>query len=183
MNMPASDVLKTNSLSPNNFSHLEFNTRDLKPQLEYFSDVLGMPLVSIRWADKTESSVRAMLKLNEHAMISFLCTLRTPSEVELGVTHSENPGDATTTGTVQHTALNVDSIEDLLAIRDRIRSRGVHCVGPMDHGFCQSIYFLGPDSLALEVATLTTDDMTQWIDPNVAEAIGLSAEEMIKLGR
>ncbi len=183
MNMPVSDTPNTNSLSPNNFSHLEFNTRDLKSQLEYFSDVLGMPLVSIRWADKAESSVRAILKLNEHSMISFLCTLRTPGDVELGVTHSKNPADATTTGTVQHTALNVDSVEDLLAIRDRIRSRGVHCVGPMDHGFCQSIYFLGPDGLALEVAVLTTDDMTQWIDPSVAEAIGLTTEEMKQLGR
>lgn len=169
--------------SPTNFSNVDFNTNDLKPVLEYFSEVLGMPLVAIRWADKAEGSVRAYLRLNDETMLSFLYTRKTPDEVELGVTHSENAGDPTTTGTVQHIAFNVDTVEDLLAMRDRIRSCGVHCVGPMDHGFCQSIYFLGPDSMTLEVSTLTTDDITQWIDPGVAEAIGLTAEEMVKLGQ
>lgn len=171
------------AVAPNNFSNLDVNTRDLKPVLEYFATVLGMPLISIRWADKDQGSVRAFMKLNDQSMMSFLYTKKTPEDVELGVTHSENAGDPTTTGTIQHTALNVDSVEDLIAIRDRIRAHNVHCVGPLDHGFCQSIYFLGPDSMALEVATLTTDDMTQWIVPSVIEAIGLTEEELKQLGQ
>lgn len=167
--------------SPTNFSNLDFNTTDLKPVLEYFAEVLALSLVAIRWADKAEGSVRAYMRLNDQTMLSFLYTRKTPDDIELGVTHSENAGDPTTTGTVQHVAFNVDTVEDMLAMRDRIRSRGVHCVGPMDHGFCQSIYFLGPDSMTLEISTLTTDDITQWIDPSVAQAIGLTADEMVQL--
>jgi catechol 2,3-dioxygenase-like lactoylglutathione lyase family enzyme len=166
------------SIGLNDYSHVEFNTRDMKSTLEYFSDVLGLPLISIQWADHAKASVRAFMQLNQDAMISFLCTLRTSDVVELGVTHSVNAGDPTTTGTVQHTAFNVDSVEDMLAMRDRIRSRGIHCVGPMDHGFCQSIYFIGPDQATLEVSTLTTDDITQWIETSAVDAAGITKEEL-----
>ena len=55
-----------------------------------------------------------------------------------------------TAGTMQHVAFNVDAFEDLMALRDRIRDRGVQVFGPIDHGFVQSIYFAGPEGLALE---------------------------------
>ena len=123
----------------NDYSNLELNTIDMKSTLEYFSDVLALPLVSIKWSNHSKAAVRAVMQLNQNAMISFLYTPRTSDVIELGVTHSVNAGDATTAGTLQHNALNVDSVEDLLAMRDRIRSCGVHCIGPMDHGFSASM--------------------------------------------
>ncbi|WP_159819299.1 VOC family protein [Colwellia sp. 20A7] len=165
----------------NDYSNLELNTKDMKSTLAYFSDVLALPLVSIKWADQSKAAVRAVMQLNKNSMISFLCTLRTSDVIELGVTHSINAGDSTTAGTLQHNALNVDSLEDLLAMRDRIRSCGVHCVGPMDHGFCQSIYFVGPDETALEISTLTTNNIREWIEPSTVEAAGVTKEEMKKL--
>jgi len=166
---------------PNEFSHIEFNTGDMGEALNYFSDVLGLTLCSIQWADPSRTSVRAFMRLNERATISFLATMRTPHKIRPGVTHSLNPGDATVTGTMQHIAFNVDSLEDLLAMRDRIRSKGVHCMGPMDHGFCQSIYFLGPDDVVLEVSHVTVDSLKPWIDPSVVEFAGLTEEELAQL--
>jgi hypothetical protein len=80
---------------------------------------------------------------------------------------------------MQHVALNVDSEEELLALRDRIRDRGVNVMGPLDHGFCKSIYFAGPEGLNLEISTSAAGiDERAWIDPEVVELAGISAEEL-----
>ncbi|CAA0093445.1 Uncharacterised protein [Zhongshania aliphaticivorans] len=165
----------------NDFSHFELNCSNMKKSLGYFSDVLGMTLVSIQWADPAKNAVRAFMRMNDRATISFLSTLRTPIDIKMGVTHSKNAADNTRAGTLQHTAFNVDSIEELLALRDRIRAKGVHCLGPMDHGFCHSIYFAGPDDIALEISTTTTDDMAKWIVPSVVDYIGLTNDELERL--
>ena len=70
-------------------------------------------------------------------------------------------------------------------MRDRIRSRGVNVVGPLRHGFCQSIYFAGPENLALEVATSDEaehplDHKQTWIDPEVVGLAGISDEELAR---
>jgi len=72
----------------------------------------------------------------------------------------------------------VDSEDDLLTMRDRIRSRGVHCFGPMEHGFLKSICFAGPDGMTLEVATLTGEPMHKWIDPSTVEALGMTLDDV-----
>jgi hypothetical protein len=51
-------------------------------------------------------------------------------------------------------------------------------MGPIDHGMCKSIYFAGPDSMALEVAwSGEAIDARRWIDPAVLAKAGISAEE------
>ena len=73
----------------------------------------------------------------------------------------------------------MDTLEDLLVMRDRIRSRGLTIFGPLDHGMCHSIYFAGPEDLSLEVATSAKPiDGRAWIDPEVVELAGISAEEL-----
>lgn len=79
---------------------------------------------------------------------------------------------------MQHIALHVDTLDDLLAMRDRIRSHGVQVMGPIDHGFCQSIYFAGLEGLALEVACGRAIDERQWIDPEVQGLCGISVDEL-----
>ena len=59
------------------------------------------------------------------------------------------------------------------ALRDRIRSRGVNVIGPLDHGMCHSIYFAGPEDLSLEIATSAAPiDARAWIDPEVVKLAG-----------
>ena len=79
---------------------------------------------------------------------------------------------------MQHLAFKVDSRDALLAMRDRIRSRGVNIFGPIDHGMCQSIYFAGPENLALEVAwSDAAIDPARWIDPATLAKAGISSDE------
>jgi hypothetical protein len=79
---------------------------------------------------------------------------------------------------MQHVALHVSDFEHLLALRDRIRSRGVPAIGPIDHGFCQSLYFAGPEGIVLELTTGEPIDPQAWIDPEVVEINAISTEEL-----
>jgi hypothetical protein len=64
-------------------------------------------------------------------------------------------------------------------MRDRVRSHGINIFGPMDHGFCKSIYFAGPEDLSLEISTSREAiDPNAWIDPEVVELCAISADEL-----
>jgi hypothetical protein len=66
-------------------------------------------------------------------------------------------------------------------MRDRIRSRGVNVLGPIDHGMCRSMYFAGPEGLTLEIATSEKAiDARAWIDPEVVELAGISHSELAR---
>ena len=99
-------------------------------------------------------------------------------EIEIGVSHAGSPGGAVSGGTMQHVAFHVDTIDDLYAMRDRIRSRGLQVMGPIDHGFVQSIYFAGPEGLSLEVSTGSDIDERAWIDPEVTGLCGITDAEL-----
>jgi hypothetical protein len=80
---------------------------------------------------------------------------------------------------MQHLSFNVDTYDDLLTIRDRIRSRGLNVYGPIDHGMCHSIYFAGHEDLSLEVSTSESAiDHRAWIDPEVVELAGITPDEL-----
>ena len=79
---------------------------------------------------------------------------------------------------MQHVAFHVDSLADVLAMRDRLRSRGVQVLGPIDHGFTQSIYFDGPEGLNLEICCGTHIDGEAWIDPEVVGLCGITEAEL-----
>jgi hypothetical protein len=83
---------------------------------------------------------------------------------------------------MQHLALNVDTYEDLMAIRDRVRAHGLWVMGPLDHGFCKSIYLAAPESIMLEFSTSEGNsiDAESWIDPEVMALAGISPEEVEK---
>ncbi len=166
----------------NGLHHLAICTTDIKQQIEYFSDVLGMKLVALYWMHGVEGAWHGFLKLNDRCSIAFVQTPQIKDiPVEIGKTHAGNPGAPCAPGTMQHLALNVDSVEQLLQMRDRIRGHGVPVMGPIDHGFCQSIYFAGPENLALELSTSAEAiNPAAWIDPEVQALAGIDALELAR---
>jgi len=173
-------VEDTSMVKANNLHHLAISTGDIKRQIAFFSDVLGAELVALYWMHGVEGTFHGFVKLNDKVSIAFVQGPKTGSIAPImGVSHSGNAADPSAPGTMQHLALNVDGKAELLAMRDRIRSRGVNVVGPIDHGFCQSIYFAGPEHLALEISTSDAPiDARAWIDPEVVALTGISAEEL-----
>ena len=168
-------------LHPNGVNHLALSTADMKAQLTFFAEVLGCPTKALYWMHGVPNTFHGFVELADDSYIAFVQAPGNPTEPQWGVTHSGNAGDPVTAGTMQHVALNVDSIDDVLTMRDRIRSHGIQVLGPIDHGMIQSIYFAGPEHLSLEVCTGRGIDERQWIDPEVQQLCGISADEIERL--
>jgi len=167
---------------PNGLHHLAISTADIKKQIEYFTDVLGMELVALYWMHGVEGAWHGFLKLNDHASIALV---QSPDIEKLtpkiGHSHAGNAGAPSAPGTMQHLALNVDTDQALIAMRDRIRSRGVNVFGPIDHGFCKSIYFAGLESMTLEISTSAEPlNPDAWIDPEVVALAGIAPDELAR---
>lgn len=174
------DGVTSNTARINGVHHLAISTADIKAQIEFFTDVLGAELVALFWMHGVPGGWHGFCRLNDHCSVAFV-QLPANADIEAtqGVTHAGNGAGSSAPGTTQHIAFRVDSLEELLNMRDRIRSRGVNVMGHIDHGMCQSIYFAGPEGLTLEVATSDAPvDGDAWIDPEVVELAGISAEEL-----
>lgn len=160
--------------------HLAVCTADIKAQIDFFTDKLGMELVALYWMHGVEKTFHGFLRLNDESSIAFVHNpdiAKIPHQ--LGTSHAGNPGANSAGGTMQHLALKVQNHEELLAMRDRLRSKGVPVLGPIDHGFCQSIYFAGPEELSLELSYSEDAINAQaWIDPEVVELAGITSDEL-----
>jgi catechol 2,3-dioxygenase-like lactoylglutathione lyase family enzyme len=165
--------------TPDGIHHLAFMAADIKKHIEFFSEVLGCPLVALFDMHGVPGGLHAFLRLNDYCYFSIVQMPdvdRIP--VELGRTHAGRGDAASAAGTLQHLAFRVPDEAALLALRDRIRSHGINVMGPIDHGMCQSIYFGGPDNMTLEAATSERPvDPERWIDPAVCAKAGISPEE------
>ena len=169
-------------MTPNGIHHLAISTTDIKRQIEFFSDVLGCELVALYWMHGVEGAWHGFMKLHDQSYIAFVeMAQNADAPAEIGATHAGWPGGASAGGTMQHVSFNVDTYDDLLAIRDRIRDRGHNIYGPIDHGMCHSIYFAGYEDLSLEVSTADAAiDGRAWIDPEVVELAGITPEELAR---
>ncbi len=166
-------------IKPNGIHHIAVMTGSMKEQIAFFSDVLGCRLVAIFDMHGVPGGFHAFLHLDDHCSFSLVQLPGTGEiPIQLGITHAGSGSGVSAPGTMQHLAFKVDGRDDLLAIRDRIRTKGVNVIGPINHGMCQSIYFAGPEQLALEVAwSDAAIEPKRWIDSAVLEKIGVSADE------
>ena len=165
---------------PNGVHHLAICTKDIKKQIEYFSQVVGMELVALYWMHGVDNTFHGFMKMSDSSSIAFV---QHPDVAKIqpikGVSHAGHTTQNVAPGAMQHLALNVDSYADLIAIRDRVRSHGHWVMGPLDHGFCKSIYLAAPEGIMLEFSTSEggSIDAEAWIDPEVQALAGITAEE------
>jgi catechol 2,3-dioxygenase-like lactoylglutathione lyase family enzyme len=167
---------------PNGVHHLAIATRDAKKQVEFFSQVCGMELVAMYWMHGAEKTVHAFLRLGD---TSSLALVQSPAmqgiDPALGVSHPGFTAGDVAGGAMQHVAFNVASVDELLAMRDRLRSHGHWVMGPIDHGMCQSIYATAPEGLMIEFSASSAPiDAEEWIDPEVVAFCGIDADELAR---
>jgi len=162
--------------------HLAICTADMKGQIEFFTDRLGMELVALYWMHGVDNTWHGFLRLNDESSIAFVSNPEVEKvPVVFGQTHAGNPAVNVARGVMQHLALRVNDHAELVALRDRLRSKGVPVLGPMDHGMCVSMYFAGPEHLSLELSySKEPIDQDAWIDPEVVALAGISAEELAR---
>jgi catechol 2,3-dioxygenase-like lactoylglutathione lyase family enzyme len=168
------------SVHPRALNHIAFATRDIKTQIEFFTDVLGCRLKALFWMHGVDGAWHGFLELNPTCYIAFVQHPDNPDKIEVGLTHAGTPTGTVAVGAMQHIALDVADDEELLTLRDRIRSRGIMVIGPVDHGFCRSIYFAGPEGLVLELTAGEAIPETAWLDPEVVEKAGINVEDLAR---
>lgn len=164
----------------NGVHHIAIATSNMKEQIAFFSDVLGMELVALYWMHGVKGCWHGFMKLNDHCSVAFVFHPKNEKAVtEIGVTHAAHGAGKCAPGTMQHIGFNVNTDEELFKMRDRIRSRGINIMGPIDHGMCKSLYFAGPENLVLEIAcSQKAINPAEWIDPEVVALAGISEEEL-----
>ena len=168
---------------PNGIHHLAICTKDIKTQIEFFTQVCGMELEALYWMHGVKNTFHGFLKLGDSSSIALVAA---PEIGEIqpikGVSHPVWTASPVAPGAMQHLAMNVDTEADLLAMRDRVRSHGYWVMGPIDHGFCKSIYFAGPEGMMLEFSTSEGKaiDAEAWIDPEVVKLAGISADDLAR---
>jgi len=171
---------------PNGVHHLAIATRDVKAQIEFFTQVVGMELVALYWMHGVDQTVHAFLRLGDSSSIALV---QGPPEMRAiepapGVSHPGFTAGPVAGGVMQHVALNVDSEADLLAMRDRLRTHDHWVMGPIDHGMCKSIYLAAPEGLMLEFATSAAPiDADEWLDPEVVTFCGIDSAELARYRR
>ena len=143
--------------------------------------MLGAELKALYWMHGVPGAQHGFVKLNDSSYVAFV---QMPAIADIPSRDRRHPRRQRRRrrrrpGTMQHVAFNVDSLDDLLALRDRIRDRGINVFGPLDHGLCHSIYFAGPEHLTLEIATSAVPiDDRAWIDPEVVALCGIDDDEL-----
>lgn len=165
---------------PSGIHHLAVMTRDMKAQLDFFTQVMGLPLVALYDMHGVAGAWHAFVRLDDATYLAFAQVPgveRVPSTV--GLTHAGSGAGFSAPGTMQHVAFRVRDEDELLALRDRLRSNGIVVMGPIDHGMCLSMYFAGPEGLTLEVACSSAPiPAARWVDPVVAERAGITAADL-----
>jgi len=135
------------SIHPRGLDHVAYRCKDAKETTDFYTGVLGMPLV----AAVTDSHVQSTKEYCPHIHVFF--AMKDGSCVAFFETPGEKPmgRDPNTPEWVQHLALQLDSREELLAAKERLEKAGVKVIGPKDGHLCVSIYFFDPNGHRLEL--------------------------------
>ncbi len=131
-------------------NHVAYRCRDASETAEFYAGVLGLPLAHTIVQDTVPSTgqyaphAHVFFELGDGSWVAFFDVID-----EEHVTQETSPDWA------QHLALEVDSVEILAEKQARLEAHGISVLGPVDHGFIQSIYFFDPNGHRLELAART----------------------------
>lgn len=141
--------------------HVAYRCRDAKETVEWYGKHLGMDFV-LAIAENQVPSTKApdpyMHVFLDAGAGNILAFFELPGSPEMG-------RDENTPSWVQHLAMKVDSMETLLATKEKLEAAGIEVVGPTDHTIFKSIYFFDPNGHRLELAVDTaTPTMSKELD-------------------
>ena len=123
-------------------NHLAMATRDMDTTIRFWRDLLGMRLV----AGLGRPGYRHyFFEITEHDMIAFF---EWPN-VEKG---PEKDHGVPVKGpfVFDHVSFEVESDDDLWALKDKLEAAGIWVSEVIDHGFIHSIYSFDPNNIAIE---------------------------------
>jgi catechol 2,3-dioxygenase-like lactoylglutathione lyase family enzyme len=141
--------------------HVAYRCIDAKQTVEWYGKHLDMKFVLAIAEDEVPSTkapdpyMHVFLDAGQGNVLAFF---ELPSQPAMD-------RDRNTPAWVQHLALECDSVETLLATKQRLEAAGIEVLGPTDHTIFKSIYFFDPNGHRLELAANTgTPEMMKKLD-------------------
>jgi lactoylglutathione lyase len=141
--------------------HVAYRCNDARETVEWYGKHLGMKFVLAIAEDQVPSTkepdpyMHVFLDAGGGNILAFF-ELPTKPPMDR---------DRNTPAWVQHLAMQVDSVDTLVATKARLEAAGIPVVGPTDHTLFKSIYFFDPNGHRLELAANTgTPDMLSRLD-------------------
>ena len=139
--------------------HVAYRCKDAKETTQWYKDMLNMDLV-LAIAENEVPSTKApdpyMHIFLDAGMGNVLAFFELPNTPEMG-------RDEQTPAWVQHIALQVENVDELVAAKAYLQEKGLDILGPVNHGVFKSIYFFDPNGHRLELAANigTTEQFAQ----------------------
>lgn len=141
--------------------HVAYRCIDAKQTVEWYGKYLNMGFILAIAEDEVPSTkepdpyMHVFLDAGQGSVLAFF---ELPTKPPMG----RDPNTPTWT---QHLALEVNSVDDLLATKAKLEADGIEVVGPTDHTIFKSIYFFDPNGHRLELAANTgTPKMASMLD-------------------
>ena len=135
----------------NGFHHVAYRCKDAKETVTFYQDILGMDFQLAIAEDHVPSTgaydpyMHIFMDAGNGNVLAFF---ELPEQPDMD-------RDQNTPKWVQHIAMKVDSMDDLLAAKAKIESHDIEVIGPTNHGIFKSIYFFDPNGHRLELAANT----------------------------
>ncbi|MDR3419262.1 MAG: VOC family protein [Nevskia sp.] len=149
-------------------NHVAYRCRDADQTRWFYEEVLGLPLVGVVVDEKVPGLghdlpyMHLFFELGNGEYVAFFDQ---PASATPGHFERVDSFD-------RHLAMEVKDEAELLAWQARINSRGVSCLGPLDHGFVKSVYMYDPNGLQVEL-TYRTPEFDRMLRQD-AEAVNTS---------
>jgi catechol 2,3-dioxygenase-like lactoylglutathione lyase family enzyme len=131
----------------NRLNHAVLYVRDAERTAAFFEDVLGFVRVQQYSGFRGAVFLRADGSTNDHDLGLF----------SIGAAAGDSPAGTRTVG-LYHLAWEVDTLTDLVRLRDRLGKAGA-LVGGTNHGTTRAVYAKDPDGLEFELSWLVPLDL------------------------
>ena len=164
--------------------HLALCTDDMKATTEFYTRVIGMPLIhamkvpaglgtgpSNRGNPPYEEVRHYFFDMGNDSVLAFF-------EIPKG---AEPAGNRNAIGAMQHCAFVV-TVEKFRALEERLKKHHVPYLGPLPQlPGLDGIYFFDPNGIRLEFACQRADGEAPHVIPMVAQTKGEAASELLSL--
>jgi catechol 2,3-dioxygenase-like lactoylglutathione lyase family enzyme len=141
------------SIKIRSIHHAAFRCRDAEQTRWFYEDVIGLKAAAGLVLDVVPGSgdknpyMHIFFELGDGNYIAFFDA---PGNADPDWFARKDSFD-------MHIAVQVDTEDDLLAMQARVRSFGINCGGPLDHGFIKSVYMYDPNGIQFEITTRACD--------------------------
>ena len=131
--------------------HVAYRCDDAAATVVFYRDVIGLKFAHAIAQDRVPSTqafephLHVFFELADGSYIAFFELAGSPPPER----------DPNTPAWVQHLALEVAEAAALAEGKRRLEANGIEVIGPIDHGFCRSIYFFDPNGHRLEMTIRT----------------------------